>query len=290
MHSFQNKAVLLFGLLMIVVTGSQVKSDTNSIPETIHIPAGPFWTGSSPEEREMGYKLDEVAYHHSRTRDRRWYESERVSKQITTSSFWISQNLITNSEYAAFVRATNHRTPDVTSAVWQSYGLIHPYTRTRRHAWTDTTLYPDGRGNHPVVLVTISDAVAYVRWLTETTGQTWRLPSEEEWEKAARGTDGRQFPWGDTFDPQRLNSHDNGPFDTLPVGTYSNGASPFGMLDAAGQVFEWTSSTYTAGRYVVKGGSWDDKGCGICRPAARHTRPQDLKHILIGFRVVRETS
>ncbi|MBI1985361.1 MAG: SUMF1/EgtB/PvdO family nonheme iron enzyme, partial [Rhodospirillales bacterium] len=94
------------------------------------------------------------------------------------------------------------------------------------------------------------------------------------------------FPWGDSYDPRRLNSHDLGPFDTMPVGSFPEGASPFGLLDAAGQVFEWTATPAGAGRYLVKGGSWDDKGCGVCRLAARHSRPADLKHILIGFRLV----
>ncbi len=135
-------------------------------------------------------------------------------------------------------------------------------------------------------MVSHADARAYASWLSKSTGKTWRLPSETEWEKAARGTDGRRFPWGDTFDPKRLNSHDLGPFDTMPVGRFPDGASPFGLLDAAGQVFEWTATAAGKARYIVKGGSWDDKGCGICRPAARHSRPGPLKHILIGFRLV----
>lgn len=89
-------------------------------------------------------------------------------------------------------------------------------------------------------------------------------------------------------DPAHLNSHDAGPFDTTPVGRYSAGASPYGLLDAAGQVFEWTATAADPGRALVKGGSWDDKGCGVCRPAARHGRPVEIKHILIGLRLVQE--
>ena len=63
---------------------------------------------------------------------------------------------------------------------------------------------------------------------------------------------------------------------------------PDGLLDAAGQVYEWTTTPAGAGRFIVKGGSWDDKGCGVCRPAARHARPTELRHIIIGFRLVRD--
>jgi toxoflavin biosynthesis protein ToxD len=97
----------------------------------------------------------------------------------------------------------------------------------------------------------------------------------------------RHLPVGDEWDPALLNSADQGPLDTMPVGSFPDGASPFGMLDAAGQVFEWTASSGGNGRYVVKGGSWSDKGCGVCRPAAGQSRPDGLKHILIGFRLVR---
>jgi formylglycine-generating enzyme required for sulfatase activity len=129
---------------------------------------------------------------------------------------------------------------------------------------------------------------AYAAWLSQQTGAVWRLPTEVEWEKAARGSDGRYFPWGRGFNPQLLNSHDRGPFDTVPVASFPDGASPHGMLDAAGQVYEWTATPAGSDRYIVKGGSWDDKGCGVCRAAARHARPAKLKHILIGFRLVRE--
>ncbi|MGH8247687.1 MAG: formylglycine-generating enzyme family protein, partial [Gammaproteobacteria bacterium] len=188
---------------------------------------------------------------------------------------------------AAFIAATGLPAPDVDARTWASYGLVHPFARTRRHAWIGSRP-PEGREDHPVVLVSHADAQAYAAWLSQQTGAVWRLPTELEWEKAARGNDGRYFPWGNNFEPQLLNSHDLGPFDTLSVGSFPGGASPSGMLDAAGQVYEWTATPAGPGRYIVKGGSWDDKGCGVCRPAARHARAAKLKHILIGFRLVRE--
>jgi formylglycine-generating enzyme required for sulfatase activity len=114
------------------------------------------------------------------------------------------------------------------------------------------------------------------------------LPTEWELEKAMRGTDGRRYPWGDEFDATLLNSHDAGSFDTIPIGRFPKGNSPFGLTDPAGQVFEWTATAGNKNCYIVKGGSWDDSGCGIYRPAARHTRPAELKHIFIGFRLACE--
>jgi formylglycine-generating enzyme required for sulfatase activity len=281
--------IVAFG---VAAAGEAVVAGQPEIPPVIVIPAGPFVMGSDRDEREFAYGLDEAAYGHDITRRNEWYEHE-PRRTVSTPAFQITRTPITNRQYRAFVAATGHRAPDVNPAVWQGYGLIHPYERTRRFAWSSAG-FPANRGAHPVVLVSHGDALAYAAWLGERTGDTWRLPTEVEWEKAARGTDGRRFPWGDAFLPDRLNSHDRGPFDTLPVGTFPTGASPFGLLDAAGQVFEWTDTPWRrddSGRvthYVVKGGSWDDKGCGICRPAARHGRPAAIKHILIGFRLVRE--
>ena len=256
-------------------------------PAVVEIPAGSFVFGSDRAEREAGYRLDEAAYGHRVTREQRWYESEFKRQTAEAGAFWITETLITNQQYEAFVRATGHRAPDVDRSTWKSYGLVHPWSRTRRHAWVNGAP-PSGRGAHPVVLVSRRDAAQFAQWLSSVTPYRWRLPTEREWEKAARGSDGRRFPWGNEYDPNLLNSHDKGPFDTIPVGKFRAGASPFGMLDAAGQVFEWTATAAGHGRAIVKGGSWDDKGCGVCRAAARHSRPLDLKHILVGFRLVRE--
>ena len=255
-------------------------------PDTVTVPAGPFIFGSDRTEREYAYDLDQKAYGHSRTRDSKWYETEADRQSINTDQFEITISPITNRQYGKFVAATQHPAPSVEPELWQSYGLVHPYERTIRHTWVDNTP-PRDREDHPVVLVSYADALAYASWLTDTTTYTWRLPTEIEWVKAARGPEGWRFSWGDEFDSQLLNSHDAGPFDTVKVGSLS-APNSYGLVDTAGQVFEWIKTTPGARRAWVKGGSWDDKGCGVCRPAARHSRPLSLKHILIGFRLIKE--
>lgn len=281
--------IRIFPLLAILLVSCAAEQQFVPIPGTVTVPAGRFVQGSDRPERDAAYLLDERAYGHSVTRSGRWYESEFKRRKIYLPAFRITRTAITNSQYAAFVVATGYPAPSVTPEVWRSYGLNHPFSRTRRHGWAGRRP-PAGRENHPVVLVSHGDARAYAVWLGRVTNTVWRLPSEPEWEKAVRGMDGRRFPWGDEFDPARLNSADKGPFDTVSVGEFPNGAGPFGLLDGAGQVFEWTSTPWARARYVVKGGSWDDKGCGVCRPAARHGRPAGIKHILIGFRLVLEAS
>lgn len=287
-RALRTAALAALGLALVASHDAVAASlSPDLVPEVISIPAGAFITGSNRAEREAAYKLDEKAYGHSVTRKQRWYDFEDKRSTISLPAYEISKTLITNAQYQAFTRATGHAVPRVKPRVWASYKLIHPYERALRHAWSKGT-YPEGRAQHPVVMVSHDDVQAYAAWLSKQTGRTWRLPTEKEWEKAARGTDGRLFPWGNSYKPDLLNSHDKGPFDTVEVGRFPKGASPFGLLDAAGQVFEWTSTPSGKERFRVKGGSWDDSGCGVCRPAARHARPKFLKHILVGFRLVRE--
>ncbi len=257
-------------------------------PDVVMVKAGKFIFGSNAAEREYGYQLDEKAYGHSVTRKQGWYDGEAKRQELFLPVFEITRTVITNAQYELFLSETRHRRPWVGADTWAGYGLIHPYKRAQRHNWAGRQA-PAKRRDHPVVLISFGDAQAYAGWLSVKTGQKWRLPSEKEWEKAVRGTDGRYFPWGNVFQPEKLNSHDHGPFDTLAVGMFPEAASPFGLLDGAGQVFEWTSTPVGAARHRVKGGSWDDKGCGVCRTAAGHSRPDFLKHILVGFRLVRET-
>lgn len=258
------------------------------LPKLVTVPAGEFVSGSDRDERELGYQLDEAAYGHSITRERRWYESEHMRQVRTLPQFSIMKTPVTRCDYARFVDDTGRETPQIDQPTWDAQRLKHSYPSTIKFQWQPGEQNRQERCQHPVVLITHKDAVAYAEWLSQMSGKTWRLPDEFEWEKAARGSAGNLFPWGNQFDDSKLNSHDRGPFDTLPVGSFVNSASPYGVLDAAGQVFEWTSTEHITNpeRFIVKGGSWDDKGCGVCRPAARHYRTENLKHILVGFRLV----
>ncbi|MBT3788209.1 MAG: SUMF1/EgtB/PvdO family nonheme iron enzyme [Alphaproteobacteria bacterium] len=271
-----------------ILPRSSLAIEVTGVPGIVNIPSGSYVFGSDKVEREAAYRLDEQAYGHRVTRQQGWYDSERHRQRAQLGAFSITRTPVTNAQYADFVRDTGHPAPDIDELTWKSYGLIHAYPATRRFAWVDGKP-PAGREDHPVVLISHADAKAYALWLGRQTKSLWRLPTEAEWEKAARGSDGSRFPWGDIFDASLLNSADRGPFDTMPVGSFPEGASPAGMLDVAGQVFEWTATRSGRKHFIVKGGSWDDKGCGVCRPAARHARPADLKHILIGFRLVNQS-
>jgi formylglycine-generating enzyme required for sulfatase activity len=271
--------------LAALLLAQALPASAEPAPVTVEVPAGPFLAGSTPAERDYAYRLDEAADGDRRARAAGRYEQEQPQHEASTGAFRIMLTPVTNADYARFVAATGHAAPGTDPDAWAAAGAGLPFERTRRHAWRNGAP-PPARADHPVVLVSHEDAEAYAAWLSTTTGGHWRLPTELEWEKAARGPDGAYFPWGDEWDPEVLNSADLGPADTTAVGSYLHGGSVHGMVDAAGQVQEWTASPEGPGRYVVKGGAWDQRGCGACRPAARAARPEGMKHILIGFRLV----
>ncbi len=273
----------VLGVCLITLCGLGILQPAQG--ERLTIPAGPFVMGSTPEEREYGYRLDENLHNSTAARRNSWFEVE-THQTVELPAYRIEPTPVTNTAYREFVQQTQHRSPFVTEDVWRSYGLIHNYDAVQRFLWR-ANQPPQGREQHPVVLVSQADAAAYCRWRGEREGRSLRLPTKAEWEKAARGTDGRYFPWGNAFLASYLNSYDKGPYDTVPVGQFPQGKSPYGVLDMAGQVFEWTATPYRGDPqlYTVKGGSWDDYP-GVTRSAARHGRPADIKHILIGFRCV----
>lgn len=220
-------------------------------PRMVLIPPGPFWMGSDRMERGLAYRLSSQA-----VREARWFERELPRRRVRLPAFCMERFLVRQSEYAVFVAATGHRPPGISRADYLRQGfLVHDDAEVTRCLWRDATP-PAERLDHPVVLVSAADAEAYCRWRDPRL----RLPREAEWEKAARGPGG-----------------------TTPVARYPDGASPYGLFDAAGNVFQRTSTSLPDGRRVVKGWAWDDDP-GLCRPAFRHGRPAEARHILIGFR------
>lgn len=204
--------------------------------DMVLIPAGPFLMGT-----------DE-------------FDIEGPPRTVHLPDFLIDRIPVTNTRYAAFVRATGHRPPPD----W-------PGGRP-----------PKGRLDHPVERVTWDDARAFASWAGK------RLPTEAEWEKAARGTDGRRWPWGDAFDEARCITWDHamalGDVTTVPVGSHPDGASPYGVLDMAGNAEEWVADVFlpypgsthrsaasSGGQRVLRGGSWfftmEHARCGYRRGA-----------------------
>ncbi len=193
----------------------------------------------------------------------------------------ISRVPITNAQYQIFVQANEYDPPG---------------------DWNGKRA-PRGREIHPVVNVRWHDALAYCRWLSGITGRPITLPSEAEWEKAARGADdARSYPWGETFNAARCNVEESGFGGTTPVGIFLNGASPYGCLDMAGNVWEWTRSRWADYPYdarnevqadltaddtdlLVRGGSWSGFR-GFARCAFRGRDPPGSRVNSLGFRVV----
>jgi len=170
------------------------------------------------------------------------------AQEVDLPAYEIDRFEVTNVDFATFAGATGH----VTFA--EQKGL-----RNWRDEWAA------GEDNHPVVMVTWEDAQAYCAWLGK------RLPGEAEWEKAARGTDGGVFPWGNDWDANNANVKERGLRSTSAVGSFGAGTSPYGVDDMAGNVWEWTADWYqpypgnaTADPYygekfrVTRGGGWFD--------------------------------
>jgi formylglycine-generating enzyme required for sulfatase activity len=248
----------------------------------VTIPAGKFIAGSTPEERAAAYDDYQNTAGHDAARTRKWFEGEEVRHLEQLEAFRIDLMPVTQVEYAEFVTAKQAPPPSIDEAAWKAQGFIQDYAVALRFIWHDGRP-PKGREDHPVVLVTWKEADRYCKWRGALRGEERRLPSEAEYERAARGDGGLAYPWGNMFEADRLNSAVKGPGDTTPVGQYINGASPHGILDAAGNVFQWTSTPFKTGHMTVKGSAWEDFG-GVGRGASRHGRPIDARHVIVGFR------
>lgn len=155
--------------------------------------------------------------------DRDWIEKECPRHSVSLAPFRMARYPVTNGEYRDFLLDSG-------------YGEIPGSWDFRR--------YPQERANHPVYTVSPAAADAYAAWLAARTGRAFRLPTEAEWEWAAGGGDGREFPWTGPFDAWLANTAESGLFCTTPVGVFAGGASPFGLADMAGNVEEYVSDHY----------------------------------------------
>ncbi len=198
---------------------------------------------------------------------------------VRVRAFYIDRVPVTVRDYTDFLFETHRAAP---AAARDAVAEVSP-ALVARHVWVEGRA-PEEYLAHPVVLVSWDDAVAYCAW------RRARLPSEHEWERALRGDDAREYPWGNTEDTARLNSAELGPGDTTPVLAYSRGVSPFGLADGAGNVATWTvSAASSPDHFVVRGGAWNEP-ITSARITRRRQLPRDARSITLGFRCARDAT
>ncbi|HOT26871.1 MAG TPA: SUMF1/EgtB/PvdO family nonheme iron enzyme [Candidatus Ozemobacteraceae bacterium] len=218
---------------------------------------------------------------------------ERPLRKIKSPGFWIDKYEVTCAEYLRFIDAIKregHKWCHPSEPMQKDHIPYHTYTWALRFSWLGGRP-PAGMEECPVVLVDWYDAWAYAKWAGK------RLPTEDEWEIAAGGGDGREYPWGSSFRVENVNI---GGYP-VKVGSFPDGASPWGALDMAGNVAEWTVTAYEPdardgrdfnghfGQPIIRGGSWDDESKG-CRVSARDVhRTPFYRSTTVGFRCVRDT-
>jgi formylglycine-generating enzyme required for sulfatase activity len=280
------KRAVLLGFCACAATGATPRAtgplSAAADAQMIVIPAGQYIAGSTPEEREQAYDDFFAASGKETARDNHWFDREEDRHPTDLPAYSIDLMPVTNAQYAEYVAAGGAPAPTMDEATWKAQGFSQTWPdEVVRFAWVDGKP-PAGREDHPVVLVTFADAEGYCAWRGR------RLPTAAEMEKAARGDSGMSYPWGNTFEPDKLNSN-AGPRDTVPVGSLPEVRSPFGVLDLAGNVYQWTSTPWPPGagagaaKRTVKGSAWDDWP-GLGRGAARHGRARTIRHVIVGFR------
>jgi formylglycine-generating enzyme required for sulfatase activity len=206
---YLSKRMHAFGFQLMRVVDREAKGCLLVEPPMVYVPSGPFLMGSDK-------RLDT----HART-------DELPQHIVALDAFEIATFTVTVAEYKLFIDGTGHHVPrEANLLTWK--------------------MQIEQRFDHPVLNVCLEDALRYVQWLAQLTGRPYRMPTEAQWEKAARGCDGRIYPWGNEPDMQRANTAETDPrfLRTKPIGSHPNGASPYGAQDMAGNVLEWTSSAY----------------------------------------------
>lgn len=247
-------------------------------PRMIFIPHGNVILGTSQKQVMNLIETEEWA---EEWQEKGHFRIEQPQHIVEIPGFEIAAAPITNAEYNLFVWETNYKPPKY----WFGFK------------------FPEGLGDHPVVGVTKEDAEAYIQWVNSELKTNFRLPTELEWERAARGDDARIYPWGDVFDPWRCNTLESGKKLTTPIASYSPGGdSPFGVTDMVGNVWEWTSSYLDPYPYksheiqksagdnqskcVVRGGAWYYSR-KLARCSVREGVISSFQSPALGFRLAR---
>ena len=260
------RLVLLLGLLALPLGGTAFSDDE-----------APAWEGAPEKPRNCPEDLDAMVFVPAGKAVKGFDHGKRFERPRHTvhlSAFHIDKYAVTNYQYRKFVRQTAHAAP--------------PHWVENNYAW--------GRGLHPVTNVSWDDAVAYATWAGK------RLPTEAEWEKAARGPDGLLYPYGNEFDLSITNNGDGPACDTMPVNAFPEGQSPYGCLNMSGNVWEWISDWFSLTYYedgqvdprgpksgtmhVAKGGSWTTDA-PTCRASFRCRSLPGGKWGYCGFRCAR---
>jgi formylglycine-generating enzyme required for sulfatase activity len=225
-------------------------------------------------------------------------DNEKPVRTIYLEDFLIGKYPVTNGEYKEFVDDGGYKKKEY----WTEDG----WEWKEEDKVTEPAFWHDRQwngANFPVVGVSWYEAVAYTKWLSQIRGSTYRLPTEAEWEKAARGTDGRDYPWGNKFDKNKCNCLEMELGRTNPVGIFLEGQSPYGCFDMAGNVWEWCSDWYEKKYYekspdknpigpkdgvyrVLRGGSWFFSGRDV-RSAIRGRFVPFDRGDYAGFRLAR---
>lgn len=303
--------VLAVGLTLslsgpLAASPSQPFKDCAECPLMVKVPAGSFVMGATPEEIEREGMTGTKSV-----------SDELVRHAVSLGAFSIGAHEVTREQFGAFVKETNY---PIGGPCWIQ-DRIKYLVESPNHNWLSPGF--EQKGDHPVVCVNWNDATAYAAWLSRKTGKQYRLPSEAEWEYAARGGTTASRFWGDTSVEEACKSANvadttgagalswmirddhfrctDGVVHTAPVGRFR--PNPFGLYDVLGNVWEWTEDCYNSSyrgaptdgspwrsgncrQHVTRGASWED-GPAIVRAATRVNDGQTDRANTIGFRVAR---
>ena len=266
---------LSIGLILAVLAACD-QSSVSSVPpeDMVLIPAGEFVMGTNSE----GANADQKPAH-----------------TVYLDAFYIDKHEVTNAQFEAFIVNGGYQDQKLWTAAGWRFIQKNQIKTPLQHGENSVSTDPD----HPVIGVSWYEASAYATWAGK------RLPTEAEWEKAARGTDGRIYPWGNKMDFSKLSYFPHG-IKVQTVGSFGNGASPYGVLDMAGSVWEWCTDWYRedydpknlpknpkgpdSGEYkVLRGGGWDSIRLQL-RTSYRYYDKENRRTYNIGFRCVQDAT